>query len=257
MLQDVLRRIETACRRAGRDPSEVTLVAVTKGHAAAAVERHVLQHGHRVLGENRAQELRDKRALLPADIEWHFIGNLQRNKVKYLSGVAMVHSLTTPRLADALDRQAAHDGRPMRVLLEVNVAGEASKQGADPDDAAALARYVRGLPHLRLEGLMTMAPYSDDPEAARPVFRAARALRDELGLRALSMGMSNDFEIAVEEGATLVRVGTALFEPGPVEPRPDEPSHDEPSPDEPSPVKLDHARAATEGQASPPERGEE
>jgi PLP dependent protein len=215
MLPDVLRRIEAACRRVGRDPSEVTLVAVTKGRDASDVERYVLRHGHRVLGENRAQELRDKRASLPADVAWHFIGNLQRNKVKYLSGVAMVHSLTTPRLADALERQAAEEGRSLDVLLEVNVSGEASKQGADPEDASALARYVRGLPHLRLEGIMTMAPYADDPEEARPVFRAARALRDELGLRGLSMGMSNDFEIAIEEGATLVRVGTALFEPGP------------------------------------------
>lgn len=222
MLRDVLERIEAACRRAGRDPAEVTLVAVTKGHDAADVERNVLRHGHRVLGENRAQELRDKRALLPPDVTWHFIGNLQRNKVKYLSGVAMVHSLTTSRLADALDQQAAKDGRPMSVLIEVNVAGEATKQGVSADEADALARYVRGLSHLRLEGVMTMAPYSDDPDAARPVFRAARALRDELGLRELSMGMSNDFEVAVEEGATLVRVGTAIFAPGTTEPAPPE-----------------------------------
>lgn len=251
MLPDVLRRIETACRRAGRDPSDVTLVAVTKGHDAADVERYVLQHGHRVLGENRAQELRDKRALLPADIEWHFIGNLQRNKVKYLTGVAVVHSLATPRLADALDQQAEKEGRSMRVLLEVNVAGEATKHGADPEEVAALARYVRGLAHLRLEGLMTMAPYSDDPEAARSVFRAARSLRDELGLRELSMGMSNDFEVAVEEGATLVRVGTALFAPAPLEP----------APPEPGPPEAGHDRTAVrpvaEGRTSPSEQGEE
>lgn len=247
MLPDVLRRIEAACRRVGRDPSEVTLVAVTKGRDVAEIERYVLRHGHRVLGENRAQELRDKRDALAADVAWHFIGNLQRNKVKYLTGVAMVHSLTTPRLADALDRQAAKDGRPLDVLLEVNLSGEASKQGADPEDAAALARYVRDLPHLRLEGVMTMAPYAEDPETARPVFRAARALRDELGLRALSMGMSNDFEIAVEEGATLVRVGTALFEPGP----------DTAVPDAPGPEDRDAARPATAGRTSTPELGEE
>lgn len=213
MLPDVLGRIAAACRRVGRDPDEVTLVAVTKGHDVTEIERAVLRFGHRVLGENRAQDLRDKRPLLPDDVEWHFIGNLQRNKVKYLTGVTLVHSLASARVADALDAQAAKEGRVLRVLMEVNVAGEASKHGVPAHEAAALADHVRSLPHLRLEGVMAMAPLADDPELARATFRAARALRDQLGLRALSMGMSNDFEVAVEEGATLVRVGSALFAP--------------------------------------------
>ncbi len=211
MLPEVLARLEAACARAGRSAAEVRLVAVTKGRTAAEIERSVLAYGHKLLGENRAQELRDKRQLLPDDVEWHFIGNLQTNKVKYLSGVALIHSLNSRRLADALSRRAAQTGEAFDVLIEVNVAGEASKQGVPIAGLEELADYARGLYGVRPVGLMGMAPLSPDPEAARPYFATLRSLGERLGLRELSMGMSADFEVAAEEGATLVRVGTALF----------------------------------------------
>lgn len=210
MLAEVRSRIEAACCRVGRDPSEVTLVAVTKGHDPTEITTKLLQHGQRVLGESRIQEWRAKYDALP-DVEWHFIGNLQRNKVKYCLPFALIHSLNSRRLADALNDVGAKRDHTFRVLLELNVAGEASKQGAPLDEAEALAEYAASLPHVQLEGLMTIAPPSDDPEAARPYFAHLRKLRDRLGLRHLSMGMSADFDVAVEEGATLVRVGSALF----------------------------------------------
>lgn len=211
MLPEVLARLEAACARAGRRPDEVRLVAVTKGRTPAEIERSVLAFGHRRLGENRAQELRDKRPHLPEDVEWHFIGNLQTNKVKYLSGVTLIHSLNSRRLADALARRAELIGESFDVLIEVNVAGETAKQGVPVADLEELADHTRALAGVRLVGLMGMAPFSPDPEAARPVFAALRRLGERLGLPELSMGMSGDFEVAAEEGATLVRVGTALF----------------------------------------------
>ena len=211
MLSDVLHRIEAACARVGRDPSEVTLVAITKGHDVAEIRRRVLDHGHRILGENRVQEWQRKAEALGPEVEWHLVGHLQRNKVKLIVGVALIHSLDSERLADALEAEGAKRGTVFRTLLQVNVAGEARKYGASPADAAELARHVASLPHVTLEGLMTMAPYSDDPEDARPHFRELRRLGDTLALPGLSMGMSGDFEVAVEEGATWVRVGSALF----------------------------------------------
>jgi len=210
-LLDVRARIATACERSGRAPDEVTLVAVTKGHDIDEIRRHVLDHGHHILGENRVQEWRTKQVALGPDIEWHLIGHLQRNKVKYLTGVRLIHSLDSERLADALENEAAKRGERCRVLVEVNVAGEAAKHGVAPADATMLIAHVRSLPHVELAGLMTMAPYSSDPETSRPVFRELRRLGDTLGVPGLSMGMSADFEVAVEEGATWVRVGTALF----------------------------------------------
>lgn len=219
-LPEVRSRIDAACRRAGRDPSEVRLVAVTKGHGVEEIERRVLAHGCLDLGENRVQEWRDKaEALAERGVRWHLVGNLQRNKVKYLEGVALVHSLSSARLADELQRQAERRGWSFDALIEVNVAGEESKHGVAPEEAEALLRHAEALPHVRVRGLMTMAPYAADPEEARPTFRKLRELRDTLGLVELSMGMSGDFEVAVEEGATLVRVGSALFE----EDRPDGP----------------------------------
>lgn len=211
MLSDVRARIERACERAGRDPLGVTLVAVTKGHTAAEIRQRILAHHHRILGENRVQEWRDKVEALGPGIAWHLIGHLQRNKVRFLDGVELIHSLDSERLADALELEGARRERTFRVLLQVNVAGEASKYGVPPSAAAALARHVEGLAHVELQGLMTMAPYADDAEASRPVFRALRRLGDTLGLPRLSMGMSGDFEVAVEEGATWVRIGSALF----------------------------------------------
>jgi pyridoxal phosphate enzyme (YggS family) len=210
-IDGVRERLERACLRAGRDPAEVTLIAVTKGHAAAAIRDHVLSHGHTVLGESRIQEWRSKEAELTG-AEWHLIGNLQTNKVKYCRPFHTLHSLNSERLADALEAHGARHDHTFRVLLEVNVAGEANKQGVALSDAEPLARYAQSLPHLNLAGVMTIAPYAGDPEASRPIFRALREVRDRLALKELSMGMSGDFEVAAEEGATYVRVGSALFQ---------------------------------------------
>jgi pyridoxal phosphate enzyme (YggS family) len=202
-----------ACARAGRAPSSVTLVGVTKGRDAAEVRRMVDQ-GLLDLGENRVQEWRDKADALPPEVRWHFVGSLQRNKVKYLAdgGVALVHSINSDRLADAMQAQGERRGHRFRSLIEVNVAGEDAKQGVAPGEVAALLAHCRALDHVEVVGLMAMAPFSDDPEAARPTFRRLRELADEHGLPERSMGMSGDFEVAIEEGATLIRVGTALFE---------------------------------------------
>jgi PLP dependent protein len=211
MLPEVIERIEAACERSGRQPAEVTLVAITKGHEVPEIRQRVLAHGHRILGENRVQEWRAKAAALGPEVEWHLVGHLQRNKVRQLAGVHLIHSLDSDRLADALEAEAEKRGEPFHALLQVNITAEATKYGVAPRDAAALAAHVRSLPHVTLRGLMTMAAFSDDPESSRPVFRDLRRLGDRLGLPGLSMGMSADYEVAVEEGATWVRVGTALF----------------------------------------------
>ena len=210
-LLEIQARLEHACRRAGRNPADVTLIAVTKGQSVDSVRENVLAHGHTVLGESRVQEWRDKAAEL-SGVEWHLIGNLQTNKVKYCRPFHTLHSLNSVRLADALEEYGAKHDHVFRVMLEVNVAGEANKQGVLPDETETLTRYAQNLPHLNVAGLMTIAPYDDDPEVSRPVFRKLRNLRGTLGLQELSMGMSGDFEVAVEEGATYVRVGSALFE---------------------------------------------
>lgn len=212
-LTAVRARLARACERAGRDPAEVRLIAVTKGQSLAVI-KEVLAHGQQALGESRIQEWRPKAAALlerGADAEWHLIGNLQTNKVKYCAPFHTLHSLNSERLADELEAFAERRDHRFRVLVEVNVGGEANKQGVAPRDAPALVRYAQGLPHLEVAGLMTIAPYADDSEAVRPMFRALRKLRDTLALRELSMGMSGDFEVAAEEGATYVRVGSALF----------------------------------------------
>lgn len=216
--EDVRRRIAAACGRAGRDPETVRLVAVTK-YATVDAIRELVDLGHRDLGENRPQQLLERAALLGGrDVRWHLIGTLQRNKARKVLPVAsLVHSADSARLLDALDRLAGELSLRPRVLLEVNVSGEESKHGFSPEDLRAGRPQVASFSHLDVAGLMTMAPYSDDPEAARPVFRGLRRLRDDLAsvgplpLPELSMGMSGDFEVAVEEGATIVRVGAALF----------------------------------------------
>jgi pyridoxal phosphate enzyme (YggS family) len=215
MLAEVRSRIAAACARVGRGPAEVKLVAVTKGRSLDQIERLLIAKGCRVLGENRVQEWREKSEQLSgAGIEWHMIGNLQRNKVKYCRPFHTIHSLNSKSLADELQRQGERLEHRFRVLVEVNLAAEESKRGVDPGGADELAEYASRLPNLELTGLMTMAPWYDDAERTRPVFAGLRELRDKLGLVDLSMGMSNDFEVAVEEGATLVRVGAALFQGG-------------------------------------------
>lgn len=214
MLEDVRERIERACARAGRDAGDVRLVAVTKGHDADTVRAALLDRGQRVLGESRVQEWRSKAAALGPDVEWHLVGHLQTNKVRYCRPFALLHGVDSARLVDALEADGERHEHVFPVLLQVNVAGEEAKHGVDPGGLADLVARVRDAPHVRLEGLMTMAPYDPDPERARPVFRALRALAERHAGGRTSMGMSGDFEVAIEEGATWIRVGTALFAPG-------------------------------------------
>jgi PLP dependent protein len=191
-------------------PPGVTLVAVSKTQPAAAI-REAYAAGQRDFGENYAQEWREKADALAdlADLRWHFIGGLQTNKVKYLAGrVAYVHTVDRVELAREIAKRSAARGATTRVLLEVNVGGEGSKEGCAPGDVPRLAADVRGLAGVELVGLMCIPPPADDP---RPHFRTLRALRDGLGLPELSMGMSGDYREAIAEGATLVRIGTAIF----------------------------------------------
>jgi PLP dependent protein len=214
-LAEVRARIARAESRAGRAPGSVTLVAVSKTKPASAI-REAYAAGQRVFGENYVRELLDKRrelADLP-DLELHFIGHLQRNKAKdVVLARATVETVDSERLATELDKRAGAAGVRVPVLVQVNVAREPQKSGCDPDAVAALIAHVRSLPGLELRGLMTIPPHDDDPERIRPHFSALRALRArhlDPGSW-LSMGMSADLEVAVEEGATHVRVGTAIF----------------------------------------------
>jgi pyridoxal phosphate enzyme (YggS family) len=213
-------RLQAACQRAGRSRSEVTLVAVTKT-VSAETAALLPELGVLDLGENRPQELWRKAEVLPKTVHWHMIGHLQRNKVeRTLPLVTMVHSVDSVRLLQALEETAVGRVEPLPVLLEVNASREESKSGLVPEQVPDLIPVVSALKHIRVDGLMTMAALEEDAERCRPTFVALRTLRDrlrsELGpshpLPHLSMGMSNDYEIAVEEGATLVRVGSALFE---------------------------------------------
>ena len=213
-LAEVRGRIAAAAERAGRSAEGVTLLAVSKTKSEAAI-REAYAAGQRDFGENYVQELTAKAAALSdlPGLRWHLIGPLQRNKVKQVAPIAaLVHTVDRAALAEEIEKRAAAAGRVVPVLIEVNVGGEASKAGCPPGDAAALAAAVRAMPHLSLRGLMTIPPDTEDREEARPFFAALRALRDGIGgLPELSMGMSHDFEIAVAEGATIVRVGTAIF----------------------------------------------
>ncbi len=211
-LAEVRERIARACAKAGRSPREVTLVAVSKVHPEEAV-REAYVAGQRVFGENYVQELADKAEALTdlTELRWHFIGHLQRNKVKQVVRVgALVETVDSARLAAELDKRAP-EGRTVPILLQVNVAGEAQKSGCAPDDLPRLIADVRSMPHLELRGLMTVPPLGEEPEASRPHFARLRELASQHGLAELSMGMSADLEVAIEEGATIVRVGTAIF----------------------------------------------
>ncbi|HUQ72936.1 MAG TPA: YggS family pyridoxal phosphate-dependent enzyme [Planctomycetaceae bacterium] len=206
--------IADACQQAGRPADAVQLVAVTK-YAEMESIRALYDLGHRDFGESRPQQLVERAKQLPDDVRWHLIGHLQRNKAALvLPYVSLIHSVDSLRLIEQLDRDAARLNLSPRVLLEVNVSGEASKDGFDPD--ALRAAWPQLQSHVRITGLMTMAPQTDDPAAARPVFARLRALRDELATDALplpdlSMGMSGDYPAAIAEGATIVRVGSAVF----------------------------------------------
>ena len=219
-LEEVRGRIAAACQRVGRDPQDVRLVAVTKSVSVALI-RELIELGQTDLGENRPQQLASRAAALPRPVTWHFIGHLQRNKVEMTLPIAhWIHSVDSLRLLDSLAAQAKKSGIIPRVLLEVNVSGEASKGGFSPDELASAWDDIAGREFLSISGLMTMAPLAEDAESVRPVFRSLREFRDRLNERSsrgeslteLSMGMSGDFEVAVEEGATMVRIGSRLFE---------------------------------------------
>lgn len=216
-LGEVRGRIEEAARRAGRPAGDVRLVAVSKMKPAEAI-RAAYAAGQRDFGENYAQELAEKADALRdlTEIRWHAIGRLQRNKAKLVARVAsLVHAIDRADLAAELGKRAAAEGRALDVLIEVNVAGEATKGGCAPDDVGRVLDAIAKEPSLKARGLMTMAPFFDDAELARPSFAALRELRERHGgaaaLPELSMGMSHDFVVAIEEGATLVRIGTAIF----------------------------------------------
>jgi PLP dependent protein len=214
-VREVRDRIEASRRRGGRG-QEVRIIAVTKTHGPDAVHAAVAC-GIGDVGENKVQEALDKMQAASADVRWHLIGHLQRNKAKAAPSFAMVHSLDSIRLADALQSAAAQAGRVLDVLVQVNVAGEAQKSGVAPSDVEALAAHLMGSSALRVAGVMCMAPFTDDEAILRHAFGGARdalAVVRRVGHDAaheLSMGMSGDYEIAVEEGATLVRLGTVLF----------------------------------------------
>jgi len=221
---EILARIAAACARAGRDPSQVRLLGATKQVPPEAI-REAHKAGLRIVGENRLQEALpklDALADLPG-LEWHFIGPIQSRKARDVARrFACAQSVDREKVARLLSQHAAEAGRRLRVLVEVNVGGEGSKTGCPPGEAEALVRLCAELPALEPAGLMAVPPFTDDPEAGRPFHRRLRALRDALrdrlgmpGLRELSTGMSRDYEIAVEEGATIVRVGTTLFGPRP------------------------------------------
>lgn len=215
-LAAVRAEVDAAAVRAGRDPRSVEIVAVSKRHDAAAVDA-VARAGQRIVGESYAQEMASKAPLVTEPIEWHFVGTLQRNKVKLVVGVAaLIHAVDSERLVRALEQRASALGILQPVLIEVNVGGEAQKGGISPAHTEGLVALVRSLEHLRVDGLMTMPPFAEGPESNRRHFAALRALRDRLAtpaspLPVLSMGTTSDFAVAVEEGATLVRVGTAIF----------------------------------------------
>lgn len=220
--KEVQEKIIAACKRSGRDPQDVQLLPVSKNHPAADIAE-LYKTGWNNFGENYVQELAKKHDELPADINWYMIGHLQRNKVKYIADyVTMIQSVDSLKLMNTIEKEGRQHDRIIPILIEVNVGEEESKFGVKPtlQDCMELAEASLQLSHVKLRGLMTSAPYYDDPEKTRPIFRRLRELRDEMNnqndqlkLDVLSMGMTHDYEIAVEEGSTCVRVGTAIFGP--------------------------------------------
>lgn len=218
-LGTVVENIQSACRRSGRNANDVTLIAVSKTKPAEMIEE-MYALGVRNFGENKVQELTDKYEKLPKDIRWHMIGHLQTNKVKYIVGkVAMIHSVDSEKLARVIQKESEKADVVTDIMLEVNISGEESKFGLSPEKVLPLVRLIASMPNIRLCGLMTIPPNVDNTEENRHIFVKLRKLSvdiaseniDNVSVAMLSMGMTNDYETAVEEGATYVRVGTALF----------------------------------------------
>ncbi|MCI8797101.1 MAG: YggS family pyridoxal phosphate-dependent enzyme [Dorea sp.] len=218
-LISVENKIQEACLRAGRRREDVTLIAVSKTKPLEDLEE-AYHLGVRVFGENKVQELVDKYDSLPKDIEWHMIGHLQRNKVKYIiDKAAYIHSVDSLRLAETIEKEAAKRNITVNILIEVNVAGEESKFGLMPEEVDEFVTKIAEFRHIQIKGLMTIAPFVENPEENRSIFQRLHKLSVDIGsknvdnitMRILSMGMTNDYEIAIEEGATMVRVGTGIF----------------------------------------------
>ena len=218
-LNEVRQKIVQACERAGRNPSEVKLIAVSKTKPVSMIEE-AIACGQTVFGENKVQELCDKIPQLPANLEWHLIGHLQRNKVKYIvDKVALIHSVDTVRLAKQISQEAVKAGVTVQILLEVNVAREESKFGFMEEEVEEAVREIAAFPNIQIVGLMTIAPFVADPEENRIYFKKLHQLCvdinkkniDNIRMSELSVGMTGDYEVAIEEGATMVRVGTGIF----------------------------------------------
>ena len=218
-LAEVEKHVQEACARAGRSRDEVTLIAVSKTKPVSMIEE-LLPGGTRDFGENKVQELCEKYEVLPRDIRWHLIGHLQRNKVKYIVDKAyLIHSVDSLRLAETISEEGVKKGVTVPVLIEVNVAGEESKFGVTPEETETLIREIAKLPAIRVRGLMTIAPYVENPEDNRVHFSRLKQLSVDIGkknidnvsMNVLSMGMTGDYQVAIEEGATMVRVGTGIF----------------------------------------------
>ena len=219
-IDHVEKKIAEACERAGRPRESVQLIAVSKTKPVPDL-MEALNYGHNVFGENKVQEIRDKvEAMGTEGIHWHMIGHLQANKVKYLIGVVdLIHSVDNDKLAAEIEKQAAKHDVVMDVLCEVNMAGEETKFGLKPEETMDFVKRISELPHLKVRGLMTIAPYTEDPEYNRVYFKGLKELKDRINaehipgvdMDTLSMGMTGDYEVAIEEGATLVRVGTGIF----------------------------------------------
>ena len=218
-LNEVRENIQKACEKAGRSPQEVTLIAVSKTKPLFMLEE-AYEAGARDFGENKVQEILEKHPKMPEDARFHMIGHLQRNKVKQvLPHAVLIHSVDSYRLAEQISQEAGKLGITAKILLEVNVAKEESKFGMMAEDVEEMAGQIAALPHLQIEGLMTIAPFVDDPEKNRPVFRKLYQLSvdikkkniDNVNMGVLSMGMTGDYQVAVEEGSTMIRVGTGIF----------------------------------------------
>ena len=218
--EQVRRNIDKACERAGRSPEDVTLISVSKTKPLADIEELLADTNAVDFGENKVQELVDKYESVSRPVNWHMIGHLQTNKVKYIvDKVCMIHSVDSLNLAKTIEKEAAKHNVIVSILIEVNVAQEETKFGLACDEVLPLIMEIKNMPHIKVKGLMTIAPFVDDPEDNRVYFRKLRDLSldiqsksiDNIDMRVLSMGMTNDYEVAVEEGATLVRVGTGIF----------------------------------------------
>jgi pyridoxal phosphate enzyme (YggS family) len=216
----VKEKVRKAAERVGRSEGEIALCVITKNRSAEEV-LEVVETGHGLFGENRVQEAQAKIAGLPTELEWHLVGHLQRNKAKLaLQLFRMIHSVDSLRLAGELAKWASRENKVVPILIEVNTSGEETKFGVAPREAEGLIREIAEMPSLRVEGLMTMAPYLEEREATRPYFRRLRELREAIAgleipnvaMRYLSMGMTNDYEVAIEEEANLLRIGSAIFE---------------------------------------------